>query len=58
MIIWQNCFLTRQYVIVKSLMKTLRLHIIVIEPDQFIHHKWISRMNAIVDKQCLHVVIA
>jgi len=34
-------------------MKTLRLHIIAIEPSQYMfnHHKYISRMNAIVAKR-------
>ena len=36
-------------------MKALRLHIIVIEPLQYMfnHHKYISRINAIVAKQYL-----
>jgi len=36
-------------------MKTLRLHVIVVEPSQYMfnHNKYISGMNAIVAKQCL-----
>ena len=48
-------FFARRQGNVKSLMKTLSLHIIMIEAFQymFIHHKEISRMNAIAAKQCL-----
>jgi len=37
----QNCVLTRRQVNVKSLMKTSRVHITVIEPlqDMYTHHK-------------------
>ena len=41
----------------KSLMKTLRLNIIVVDvkplQNTCMHHKYISRINAIAAKQCL-----
>jgi len=47
MITWQNFFFRRQ-VDVESLMKTLTLHMIVIEPAQCMlnRNKIISRMNS------------
>ena len=50
-----NCFSNLRQDNGKSLMKTLRLHVIMVEPSHYMfnHNKYVSRMNAIAAKQCL-----